>query len=307
MNLIDVQPVKFSFFDKPPASSMLQALVYSNENNHFLVVKNGDRITRSELRAGKYTRVYTVNMSTLNFRYEKEVPSFDRGRQFLLDLSIDYKVVDPIALIQQDAGEIVTYIQKKLPYWLEEITCDYPISEAKLVKRHIEDLHQHSSMVAGLKQVGVMVTDINVLVKQSEDDQVHDKRFRFIDQEDELDDYLREKKRKKARLLAREIQGAIQSGDLLTALLIAEGNADAVQIVKNRLHHEEAFRSELQDQVRKLLLDPAIDEHTAKEQIEKIRAYFPYEAFAWDRHASDRRKMDDTIILRNEYQATKGE
>lgn len=300
MNLIDVQPVKFSFFEKPQASSLSQALVYTNENSHFLVVKNGDRISRSELRTGKFTRVYTVNMSTLNFRYEKEVPSCDRGRYFFIDLSIDYKVVDPIALIQQDAGEIITYIQKKLPFWLEEITCDYQITDAKLVKRHIEELHQHSSMVAGLKQVGVTITEINVLVKQSEDDLLHDKKFRSIDQDEELDDYLREKKRKKARILANEIQNAIQSGDFLTALLIAEENADAVQVVKNRLYHEEAFRSELKDQVRKLLLDPTIDAHTAKEQIEKIQAYFPHEAISDNKHASNRRRMDNSIILRND-------
>jgi hypothetical protein len=122
MNLIEVQPVKFSFFEKPPASSISQAFVYTNEDNNFLVVKNGDRITRSDLRAGKYTKVFIVNMSTLNFQYENEVPSQDRGRQFLVNLSIDYKVVDPISLIQQGAGEIVTYINKKLPYYRRK-TC----------------------------------------------------------------------------------------------------------------------------------------------------------------------------------------
>ncbi|MGM0877140.1 MAG: hypothetical protein ACQEWV_20950 [Bacillota bacterium] len=304
MNLIDVQPVKFSFFEKPPASSMTQAFVYTNAENNFLVVKNGDRITRSELRAGKYTKVYIVNISTLSFHYEKEVPSQDRGRQFLVDLSIDYKVVDPISLIQQGAGEIVTYIKKKLPYWLEEITCDYPISELKRVKQHIEDLHEHSSMVAGLKQVGVAVTDINVLVKQSEDDQVHDKKFRAIDQEDELEQYSREKKLSHARTLAKEIQGAIESGDLLTALLIAKENEDALTIVKNRLQHEESFRLEVRDQVRKLLLDPSIDEVEAREQIAKIRFYFPHEPFG----GANKNVMEDSLHnVRNIYQTTKGE
>jgi hypothetical protein len=308
MNLIDVQPVKFSFFEKPPASSMTQAFVYTNEESHFLVVKNGDRITRSDLRAGKYTKVYSVNMTTLNFHYENEVPSQDRGRHFLVDLSIDYKVVDPISLIQQGAGEIVTYIQKKLPYWLEEITSDYPVSEAKRVKRHIEDLHEHSSMVAGLKQVGVAVTDINVLVKQSEDDQEHDKRFRVIDQEDELDEYRREKRLKKASLLAKTIQEAIESGNLLEAVLIAEENKDALEIVKNRLYNEENFRHEVQDQVRKLLLDPTVDEVEAKAQIMKIRAYFPHESFSGEKPTSNESSMDDPLAyLRNIYQTTKGE
>jgi hypothetical protein len=247
-------------------------------------------------------------MTTLNFHYENEVPSQDRGRHFLVDLSIDYKVVDPISLIQQGAGEIVTYIQKKLPYWLEEITSDYPVSEAKRVKRHIEDLHEHSSMVAGLKQVGVAVTDINVLVKQSEDDQEHDKRFRVIDQEDELDEYRREKRLKKASILAKSIQEAIESGNLLEAVLIAEENKDALEIVKNRLYNEENFRLEVQDQVRKLLLDPTVDEVEAKAQIMKIRAYFPHESFSGEKPAMNERSMNDPLDdLRNIYQTTKGE
>ncbi|KKI93167.1 hypothetical protein WQ54_04740 [Bacillus sp. SA1-12] len=308
MNLIDVQPVKFSFFEKPPASSMTQAFVYTNAENNYLVVKNGDRISRSDLRAGKYNKVYIVNMSTLNFHYEKEVPSQDRGRQFLVDLSIDYKVVDPISLIQQDAGEIVSYMKKKLPYWLEEITVDYPITESKRVKRHIEDLHEHSSMVSGLKQVGVAIKDINVLVKQSEDDQAHDKKFRAIDQEDELELYRSEKKRNKARALAISIQEAIESGDLLTALLIAEENQDALAIVKNRLQHEEAFRLEVQDQVRKLLLDPTVNEVEVKQQLAKIKAYFPHEPFSGDKPASyEQSVVDPYDETRNMYHTTKGE
>ncbi|WP_299092889.1 hypothetical protein [uncultured Metabacillus sp.] len=308
MNLIDVQPVKFSFFEKPPASSMTQAFVYTNAENNYLVVKNGDRISRSDLRAGKYNKVYIVNMSTLNFHYEKEVPSQDRGRQFLVDLSIDYKVVDPISLIQQDAGEIVSYMKKKLPYWLEEITVDYPITEAKRVKRHIEDLHEHSSMVTGLKQVGVAIKDINVLVKQSEDDQEHDKKFRAIDQEDELELYRREKKLNKARVLAKSIQEAIKSGDLLTALLIAEENQDALAIVKNRLQHEESFRLEVQDQVRKMLLDPTVNEAEVKQQLAKIRAYFPHEPLSGDMPDSHEQSVVDPYDeTRNMYQTTKGE
>ncbi|MDQ0231387.1 hypothetical protein [Metabacillus malikii] len=304
MNLIEVKPVKFSFFEKQPASSMSQAFVYTNEDNHFLVVKNGDRITRSDLRAGKYNKMYIVNMSTLNFQYENEVPSQDRGRKFFVDLSIDYKVVDPISLIQQNAGEIVTYIQKKLPYWLEEITSDYPVSEAKRVKRHIEDLHEHSSMVAGLKQVGVAVTDINVLVKQSSHDQLHDLEFVKIDQEHELEQHRREKQLMKARSLAKEIQESIQKGDLLTALLIAENNEDARDIVKRQLQHEESFRFEVQDQIRRLLLDPNVNEDVAREQISKIRAYFPHDPVPEHRPSTARIEDDD---VRSIYQMTKGE
>lgn len=289
MNLIeDVQAVQFSFFEKPPASSMSKAFVYVNAENNFQVVKHGDRLTRSELRAGKYTKVYTITMATLNFHYEKEVPSADRGRQFLVDLSIDYKVVDPISVIQKEAGEIVHFLRKKLPYWLEEITIDYPISDAKRVKQHIEDFHEYSPMVAGLKEVGVKVTDINVLVKQSVNDQLHDTEFRRIDQDYELEGYRNEKhyhlhqhrldqKRTGARVLAGEIQASIEAGDFLSAILIAEESKEALQIVKSRILHEEAFRRVVQDQAKRHILNPAIDMIEAKEQLTKIQAYFPYE------------------------------
>jgi hypothetical protein len=161
-------------------------------------------------------------------------------------------------------------------------------------------------MVAGLKQVGVAVTDINVLVKQSTHDQEHDIEFRKIDQEYELEQHRREKKVNNARLLAKEIQGAIESGDLLTAVLIAEENEDARNIVKDRLQHEEQFRREVQDQVRNLLLDPTVDEVEAKLQIAKIRAYFPYEPS--EKAISNKSSFNDPLDdLRNIYQTTKGE
>ncbi|MCM3163694.1 hypothetical protein [Metabacillus litoralis] len=277
MNLIEVQPVKFSFFEKPPASSMNQAFVYENAEHNYEVVKNGDRLSRSDLRAGKYTKVYIVDMSVQNFKDISEYPSLDRGRNFQIDLSIDYKVVDPISLVQQGAGEIVAFIKKKLPYWLEEITVDYSIEDIKRVKKHIEDLHEHSSMVAGLKQVGIVVSDINVLVKQSSSDQEHDKMFREVDKDRELRRYMQEYELEDARFIASQIQEEIKSGNLFNALLIAEKNEAAADIIKNRIANEERFRIEVQEQVRTMLLDPTVDEVEARRQLTKMNLYFPLE------------------------------
>jgi len=277
MNLIEVQPVKFSFFEKPPASSMNQAFVYENAEHNYEVVKNGDRLSRSDLRAGKYTKVYIVDMSVQNFKDISEYPSLDRGRSFQIDLSIDYKVVDPISLVQQGAGEIVAFIKKKLPYWLEEITVDYSIEDIKRVKKHIEDLHEHSSMVAGLKQVGIVVSDINVLVKQSSSDQEHDKMFREVDKDRELRRYMQEYELEDARFIASQIQEEIKSGNLFNALLIAEKNEAAADIIKNRIANEERFRMEVQEQVRTMLLDPTVDEVEARRQLTKMNLYFPLE------------------------------
>lgn len=277
MNLIEVQPVKFSFFEKPPASSMNQAFVYENAEHNYEVVKNGDRLSRSDLRAGKYTKVYIVDMSVQNFKDISEYPSLDRGRSFQIDLSIDYKVVDPISLVQQGAGEIVAFIKKKLPYWLEEITVDYSIEDIKRVKKHIEDLHEHSSMVTGLKQVGIVVSDINVLVKQSSSDQEHDKMFREVDKDRELRRYMQEYELEDARFIASQIQEEIKSGNLFNALLIAEKNEAAADIIKNRIANEERFRMEVQEQVRTMLLDPSVDEVEARRQLTKMNLYFPLE------------------------------
>ncbi|PMC33735.1 hypothetical protein CJ195_26900 [Bacillus sp. UMB0899] len=312
MNLIDVQPVKFSFFEKPPASSMNQAFVYTNDQNNYQVVKNGDRLSRSDLRAGKYTKVYLVNMATQSFQNEAEYPSLDRGRDFLIDLSIDYKVVDPISLVQQGAGEIVTYIKKKLPYWLEEITADYSISDSKRVKKHIEDLHEHSSMVAGLKQVGIVISDINVLVKQSQRDQEHDKRFWKQDQDSELRIHEKEIKMREARFVAGEIQKEIEKGNLLNALFIAEDNKAALEVVQNRIQNEESFRLEVQHQVKKLMMDPSVDKVEVDQQIEKIKAYFPYEFSGGSNQTqtsrSTRMREEDPLDDLNDlYQSAKGE
>ncbi|WP_226670865.1 hypothetical protein [Metabacillus litoralis] len=309
MNLIEVQPVKFSFFEKPPASSLNQAFVYVNGENNFQVVKNGDRLTRSDLRAGKYTKVYIVNMATQNYQSEEEYLSLDRGRSFLINLSIDYKVVDPISLVQQDAGEIVNFIKKKLPYWLEEITTDYSISDAKRVKKHIEDLHEHSSMVAGLKQVGIVVSDINVLVKQSRSDQEHDKKYWDIDREGELAEHEREVKQRQALALAERIQKEIEAGNLFNALLLSEENKAALEIVQGRIANQEKFRAEVQDQVRKLISDPTVDRIEVEQQLEKIRVYFPSENFAETKNNNNRNDYAEDPLddLRSVYQSTKGE
>jgi hypothetical protein len=125
----DVKDVKFSFLEKPPASSMTYAFVYVNHHNEYYAVKNGERLSRSELRIGKYKKVYTVNMQQHTITYKEEVPSATRGRRFSVNLSIDIAVEHPERLVQQNAGEINTIFNNNLPFWVESEARFYPIEE----------------------------------------------------------------------------------------------------------------------------------------------------------------------------------
>src|SRR6476469_7261324 len=110
---------EFSFWEKPPASTMTYAFVNINHNNEYYAVKNGERLSRSELRIGKYNRVYTVNMQQQTITYNEEVASATRGRRFSVNLFIDIAVEHPERLVQQNAGEFGTMINNNLPFWVE--------------------------------------------------------------------------------------------------------------------------------------------------------------------------------------------
>ncbi|MCA1060826.1 hypothetical protein LCL96_18080 [Rossellomorea aquimaris] len=264
MTLIEkVEPVKFSFFDKPPASTMTHALVYINQNNEYLTVKNGDRLTKSEIRTKKFHKMCTVNVQQHTFFYKDEVLTATRGRKFLVQLYVDYYVEKPELLVQQNAGEISVIFNKYLPFWVESEAANYDIHADKHFRSQIEDLFLTSSLVSVLKEAGVTVRDIRVMIKPSLIDQEQDGNLVDIDRKAEL-----------AKKISATVRAAMAEGDFIVAYDIAKENEMARKMVDSQVREDEMIRHEVITQV-KTLMNTSVDAFEAREQLSKLKMLLP--------------------------------
>lgn len=277
MNFIeDIKDVKFSFLEKPPASSMSYAFVYVNNDNEHFAVKNGERLTRSELRIGKYKRVYTVNMQQQTFTYNEEIPSATRGRSFSVNLSIDIAVEHPELLVQQNAGEIGQIFNNHLPFWVESEARFYPIEEELSFARHIEEFFQTSRLVKVLREAGIVVRNVRVLTRQGIRDQHHDEAIADLDRNAELSAYQEALDLEEARRISDSIKEALQAGDFITAGKLGEKNEMAKRLVESEFSQNRAFKYEVNKQLLNLINDHSIDQFEAEQRLAKLKKLFPY-------------------------------
>jgi hypothetical protein len=277
MNLIvDVKDVKFSFLEKQLASSMTHAFVYVNHDNHYCAVKNGDRLSRSELRIGKYKRVYTVDMQQHTFEYNEEVSSATRGRRFSVHLFIDIAVDRPELLVQQNAGEIGTLISNNLPLWVESEARFFSIEEELGFARHIEEFFQTSSLVKVLREAGIVVRAVRVLVRQGLRDQRHDEAIADLDRNAELSAYQEALDLEEARRISATIKIALEDGDFITAGKLAEKNDMAKLIVDSEFSQNQTFKQVVNQQLLNMINDHSIDQAEAEQRLAKLKRLFPY-------------------------------
>ncbi|WHY02616.1 hypothetical protein [Neobacillus sp. DY30] len=272
----DVKDVKFSFLEKPPASSMTYAFVYVNNHNEYCAVKNGERLSRSELRIGKYKRVYTVNMQQHTITYKEEVPSATRGRRFSVNLFIDIAVEHPERLVQQNAGEFGDIINNNLPFWVESEARFYPIEEELRFARHIEEFFQTSPLVKVLREAGIVVRNVRVLIRQGIRDQRHDEAIADLDRNAELSAYQEALDLQEARRISISIKDALQAGDFITAGKLGEKNEMAKRLVESEFSQNQAFKLEVNKQLFNLINDHSIDQFEAEQRLAKLKKLFPY-------------------------------
>jgi hypothetical protein len=280
MNLIErVTPVKFSFFEKPPASSLTHAFVYVNDSNEYEVVKNGDRLTRSELRTGKYKKKYTVNVQSHTYKFEREVSSGTRGRKFFVVLHIDYAVEDPGLLVQQNAGDIGHIFENNLPIWVQNNAAQYDFREDGKFSRYLQDFLGTSNLVSVLKDAGITVRDVRVMITQGLRDQEHDEDLVDMDRDAEKSAYKDSLEHRqalsKAERVSRDVNSALSEGNFVKAWTIAGDNDMAKRMVGARVNEDETLRSEIKNQVLKIMTDSSIDQFEAKEQLAKLKILLP--------------------------------
>lgn len=272
----NVKDVKFSFLEKPPASNMTHAFVYANDHNEYYAVKNGERLSRSELRIGKYKRVYTVNMKQHTFTYKEEIPSATRGRSFSINLSIDIAVEHPERLVQHNAGEIGYIFNNNLPFWVESEARFYPIEEELSFARHIEEFFQTSRLVKVLREAGIVVRNVRVLIRQGIRDQHHDKKIADLDRNAELSAYQEALDLEEARRISASIKEALQAGDFITAGKLGEKNEMAKRLVESEFSQNQAFKNEVNKHLFNLISDHSIDQFEAEQRLAKLKKLFPY-------------------------------
>ncbi|OEH91346.1 SPFH domain-containing protein [Bacillus solimangrovi] len=165
--ILNKEEVKFNLFASVPSSSKEIALVYIDKQGNNLVLKDGDRMHKSEHRFGKYHTYYEVDMKKKELKIDKEFVSSEEIYTFNLSILFDYRVEDPVLIVQEyDNPQIA--LEEKIFYILDGLVCKYSIEEKQILSEEIRNLNNNLDVIQVFRQFGLKLTDVHGNVKLGE-------------------------------------------------------------------------------------------------------------------------------------------
>ncbi|WP_349408738.1 hypothetical protein [Pseudalkalibacillus sp. SCS-8] len=166
--MIRSEQVKRSFFEQPPASTSMEALVYVNQTNHHHVLMNGDRLTRSEVRHGKYHTLYRVDMSPKKIEVRDEFDSALPGQPFMIQAKFYYEVTNPETLVSKYYENLPIDLAEKMVDEVKKAAETYTVEEKIRVRESIADLKSEMSVTDLFEDYGIRLKEISVQVDYSQ-------------------------------------------------------------------------------------------------------------------------------------------
>jgi hypothetical protein len=167
-------------------------------------------------------------------------------------------------------------INNNLPFWVESEARFFPIEEELRFARHIEEFFQSSPLVKVLREAGIVVRNIRVLIRQGIRDQRHDETIADLDRNAELSAYQEAHDLEEARRISASIKEALEEGDFITAGKLGEKNEMAKRLVESEFIQNQTFKYEVNKQLLNLINDHTIDQFQAEQRLTKLKKLFPY-------------------------------
>lgn len=179
---------KVGLFASPPASSQDVALVYLDKRNEYTVLQNGNSLTKSELRWGKFQTVYEVDVRGRTLEITNEFKSSDPLDKFNITVEFVYSVVDPIQMVRRSEEVIEETIIRMLLRSINQLSQKHTVEEKFELEGQIENLIQSTEFGTRMNELGFQVYEIRYVkidISEEAESRLRDLRLKRQEVEDE--------------------------------------------------------------------------------------------------------------------------
>lgn len=184
--VMDQQRIKLGLFvEKQPIAPRDVCFVYRNDRGDMLQIREGERLTRGELKAGKFTSLIKIDMSPKFFTYEDEFQAMDQGDSFEIESTVTVQVDDPVLVLRNGEKNSRLLLEKQLKYEISDLAKKYGIQHYDGLKFDIESLINDVKFNREMENIGFRVIDIKTSVDLSEKSRKHFEELTRIEKEKE--------------------------------------------------------------------------------------------------------------------------
>jgi hypothetical protein len=176
--------IKLGLFpEKQPYSNTSVAFVYINALEEMVTIQNGQRLNTAELRAGKFNKMFRIDITPKALDYNNEFSSMESVETFYIKVSITVQVSDPLLIMRNRNLNYTDLIHKQLFFAISDIAKKHSLQQFDRVTFEVEGLRTDTRFIQKLEQIGLRLLDVSANVDLSEKSKKHLERLNNLEKD----------------------------------------------------------------------------------------------------------------------------
>lgn len=149
---------RLGLFSKPPGPRPGVALVLFRPGQPLVTLKPGQKLTLGEMRFGRYTTAYEVDLSEKSFEFSCSLPSQNPAYEFQADVRVSYRVDNPAAVVEHQVTDPPATLQPLIIRTLRNKSREFPIEAVHEAEPGLTHTLRQANYGRGLKITEAIVT-----------------------------------------------------------------------------------------------------------------------------------------------------
>ncbi|MEN3161421.1 hypothetical protein WI697_05245 [Tistrella mobilis] len=221
----------------------------------------GNELTWGERLLGKYNEFYLVDISMQQGVFNVKAPSLRSSMHFCIELSVNFRISDPIVAVQKNISDPLTLMKVPLQQICEELACTFDIKDAMELRGVIRDrvLGMKDELPITIDSVAITVTpdaDAAVLIRKIDKEELERAAYAA---DFRLDDDEREK-----------WMSLLESPEKMYAEYLRTGNDKIHEMLMTFIHIEMQKKKEIIENFSAALEAGTIEPHEYREYFRDI-------------------------------------
>ncbi|WP_080843668.1 hypothetical protein [Cytobacillus gottheilii] len=182
--VLGTQTIKTGLFaEKQPMATSDMAFVYVNAHGDMIPVKSGQRLSRMEVKSEKLTKMHKIELTPKLFEFQKEFSSSEVVETFMIEVTIQVRVDDPVLILRNGDHNYKQLIDKQLYFEIADLAKKYDINQYQGLKFDIEGLRNDSRFTHSMESIGLKLLDTKATVELSAKSKAHLEKMKQLEKD----------------------------------------------------------------------------------------------------------------------------
>lgn len=185
--IVEQVSIKASLFSNEPPARPGHVFVYEGKNNRYITIKEGQVLSRAEIRSNKIFYRYTVKKINQTFTSPiYDVPCQNLGRNFRFQFKVDLAVEDAEKVVLKNIEDLENYFSNQVINEFQPKIASYYFDQFNELKKDVVNFLHQTDIKSAMQSSGILVGNFTPTIFLSNEDFKYYKDLENINKEHEI-------------------------------------------------------------------------------------------------------------------------